>query len=73
MSRYQSNQDRERRYLRYPGAALLLGVSESHLRKLVMARAVPHVKPFGARGRVLFDRLELERFIDEHRVPAAAS
>ena len=47
-------------------AALRLGLSPHTIRKYVELRRLPFVK-IGA--RVLFDPEELERYIDERRVP----
>jgi excisionase family DNA binding protein len=51
------------------GAARLLGVPVRHVRRLVAERRVPYIK-WGS--RLHFDPLELERWIDRHRVGANA-
>ena len=57
----------------YPEAAAFLRCSVNGLRRKVMFGTVPHIKPFGPRGRVLFLRSDLEEFIQSHRVPAEAA
>jgi excisionase family DNA binding protein len=47
------------------GAARLLGVPVRHVRRLVAERRVPYIK-WGS--RLHFDPLELEQWIDRHRV-----
>lgn len=47
-------------------AAQILGVPVRHVRRLVAERRVPFVK-WGS--RLHFDPLELDRWIDRHRVP----
>lgn len=49
------------------GAARLLGVPVRHVRRLVAERRLPYIK-WGS--RLHFDPLELERWIDRHRVGA---
>jgi excisionase family DNA binding protein len=49
------------------GAARLLGVPVRHVRRLVAERRVPYIK-WGS--RLHFDPLELEQWIDRHRVGA---
>jgi excisionase family DNA binding protein len=47
------------------GAARLLGVPVRHVRRLVAERRVPYIK-WGS--RLHFDPVELEQWIDRHRV-----
>lgn len=47
------------------GAARILGVPVRHVRRLVAERRVPYIK-WGS--RLHFDPLELEQWIDRHRV-----
>jgi hypothetical protein len=55
--------------LNYDEAAAFLRCSPSHLRKLVMLRQVPHLKPFGPNGRVFFLKADLEEFLQVSRRP----
>lgn len=57
---------------RYPDAARYLGISPATLRRKVMERAVPFYRPFGLKGRVLFDPDDLVAFVRQHRVPTLA-
>jgi excisionase family DNA binding protein len=59
--------------LLYSEAAEYLRCSVTGLRKKVMYGQIPHLKPFGVRGRVLFLRSDLEKFLETHRVPAEAA
>ena len=54
--------------LDYKETAALLRCSPGTLRKYVMNRVVPHVKPFGPNGRVFFLKDEIEKFIDGKKV-----
>ena len=54
--------------LGYIGAAKLTGYSVSHLRAKVRERAIPFYKPFGARGRTIFLRSDLEAWLLASRV-----
>ncbi len=56
--------------LTYPEAALFLRISPLTLRKKVMAKKVPHLKPYGARGKVLFRESDLRSFLERSLVPA---
>ena len=56
------------RMLRYPEAAEFLGISPLTLRKKVSERRVPHLKPFGPHGPVLFDPADLRVFLDKSRI-----
>ncbi len=58
--------------LNYQEAAELLRRSPLTLRKDVMERRIPHVKLFGPKGRVLFERDALERLIEQSRVEPQA-
>ena len=57
--------------LDYTEASELLRIKPSTLRKKVMERVVPCVKPFGRKGRTLFVKSDLLDFIEKHRVPVA--
>ena len=68
-------------YLSYSEAADYLNCSPQHLRKMVMRDRVPHVKFFGARGRVWFIEEDLRTFVMssgnrqellQNKVPATA-
>lgn len=60
----------QRRLLSPADAATYLGVTEGAIRKMAYRRQLPFVK----RGRSLqFDRVALDRWIDDHTVPAEAS
>jgi excisionase family DNA binding protein len=50
-------------FLRYPEAAALLGISPLTLRGKVSRHQVPFLKPFGPKGRVLFDPDRLRAFV----------
>jgi hypothetical protein len=52
----------------YIEAAPILHRSVSSLKKDVMKGQVPHMKPFGPRGRVLFCKEDLEKFLADSRV-----
>jgi excisionase family DNA binding protein len=60
----------DKSFLRYREAAALLGISELTLRRKVMLRQVPVLKPFGPRGRVLFAETDLLAMLERSRVPA---
>lgn len=47
-------------------AALVLGISKSHLYKLTSQRIIPHFKPSGK--MILFKRSELLEWVDNGRV-----
>ena len=68
MSEIEANVLPERRTWNYQEASAYLGISVSTLRKKVMMSRVPHLKPFGSRGRVLFLREDLEKFLDNSRI-----
>jgi len=53
--------------LNYLEAAELLRVSPYTLRRYVMEKRIPHIKPFGPHGRVFFLREDLEKFVMAHR------
>lgn len=53
---------------RYPQAAAFLGIAPATLRRKVMERAVPFYRPFGNKGRVLFDPEDLRAFVLRSRV-----
>jgi hypothetical protein len=53
---------------RYPEAASFLGVSPATLRRKVMLRKVPFMRPFGFKGRILFDPEDLVAFVKASRV-----
>jgi excisionase family DNA binding protein len=57
--------------LGYNEAAPLLGIASQTLRRLVMKKGVPHLKPFGTRGRTFFLRDDLESWLLSSRVEAA--
>lgn len=52
-------------------AALLTGLSKSHLYKLVCAKEVPYYKSQGGK-LTYFDKSELESWLLSHRVPTNA-
>ena len=54
--------------LNYSEAAGVLKIAVLTLRKKVMRREVPFLKPFGPKGRVLFEREALEAFLAASRV-----
>jgi hypothetical protein len=56
--------------LDYKEAAEILRCSPLTLRKRVMLHQVPHLKPFGPKGRVFFLRSDLEDFLLNSRKPA---
>jgi hypothetical protein len=59
-------------FWRYPAAAAFLNISPSTLRRKVMLKEVPHVKPFGGKhSRVLFDPEDLRALIERGKVPVA--
>jgi len=60
----------DKSFLRYREAAALLGISELTLRRKVMLRQVPVLKPFGPRGRVLFAETDLLAMLERSRIPA---
>ena len=49
--------------LNYREAAEQLRVSPYTLRRYVMERKIPHLKPFGPHGRVFFLPEDLEKFV----------
>lgn len=49
------------------GAAAWLGVPVRHIRRLVAERRIPYVK-WGS--RLHFDPVELDTWIEDHRVPS---
>lgn len=53
-------------------AAAFLRISRGHLRRLCMERAVPHLKPFGAKGRTFYDPVDLTDFVRRSRVAPLA-
>lgn len=55
-------------FWRYREAARFLSITEGVLRKKVSHREVPFAKPFGPRGRVLFDPERLREFVLETAV-----
>ena len=55
-------------FWRYGEAASYLGISPQHLRRKVMLHEVPHLKPFGRHGRVLFDPDDLAESVRASRV-----
>lgn len=57
-------------YLTYVEAAALLHISPLTLRKKVMKREVPVLKPFGKRGKCLFSEADLRAMLERSRVPA---
>ena len=58
--------------LDYEQAAQHLGIKEDHLRKLTYRRLIPFIKlpPGGRTAKVRFDPADLERWIEQHKVPA---
>lgn len=52
--------------LTFDDAALLTGLSKSHLYKKTCAHQIPHYKPNGK--QIYFDRLELEAWMKQNRV-----
>jgi excisionase family DNA binding protein len=54
--------------INYTDAAELIGVGVGTLRSMVHRKQVPHIR-LGAK-LVRFDRDELERWLNEHSVPA---
>lgn len=54
---------------RYPDAARFLGIAPATLRRKVMDREVPFYRPFGLKGRVLFDPDDLAAMVRATRVP----
>lgn len=62
------------RLLSYPQAAAYLGRPEKTLRQMVHRGEIAYVKSNPhRRGTVLFDRLDLDAWIDEHKVPARSA
>jgi excisionase family DNA binding protein len=57
-------------FWRYAEAADFLGITPGTLRRKVMYHAVPFARPFGKKGRVLFDPADLEAFVEASKVPA---
>ncbi len=53
--------------LDYKEAAEVLRCSPLTLRKKVMLRKIPHLKPFGKNSRTFFLQEDLEKFILERR------
>ncbi|GAB6275589.1 MAG: hypothetical protein SAMD01599839_01290 [Rectinema sp.] len=51
-------------------ASAMLHLRKSYLYRLVHARQIPYLKPFG--GRILFDQAELEEFVRKSRVSTNA-
>ncbi len=47
----------------YSEAARFLKIAEQTLRRKCMTGQIPHLKPFGLRGRTLFVKEDLERFL----------
>jgi hypothetical protein len=68
-----SEEKRLSNMLRYPAAAEFLGISPATLRRKVMLHQVPFMRPFGFKGRVLFDPLRLEEFAKQSAVEPVAS
>lgn len=56
--------------LRYDGAAAFLNIPVATLRSMVHRKQIPHIR-IGGR-LVLFDRTDLERWLDERRVSASS-
>jgi hypothetical protein len=56
--------------LDYRQAAAYLRRSVNGLRKDVMLGRVPHIKPYGERGRVFFSRRQLDRWLEQKSIPA---
>ena len=54
----------------YREAAEYLHVAPSTLRRKVMERSIPVLKPFGRKGRVLFSQADLRELVEKSRVPA---
>jgi excisionase family DNA binding protein len=55
--------------LRIKPAAAYLSLGVGTLRKMVKDRTIPHI-PEG--NKILIDRLDLDRFIERRKIPAAA-
>ena len=51
-------------------AALLCGLSKSHIYKLVCSKSIPYYKSSGGKLNY-FDRDELEKWMLKHRVPTS--
>lgn len=58
---------------RYPEAAEFLGISPLTLRRYVMLKKIPYLKPFGkGKTPVLFDPAALSEFVKASRVEPVA-
>lgn len=65
----KANPDRAVTLLTVEEVASQLGVNIRHVRRLVQARRLPHIKW----GRLLrFDQADITRFVDEHRARRTA-
>ena len=53
---------------RYPQAAKYLGITPGTLRRKVMLHQIPFMRPFGRKGRILFDPDDLHEFVEASRV-----
>ncbi len=54
--------------LTYPEAAQMLGIAPVTLRKLVMGKRIPYLKPFGKHSKVFFLPEDIEQFLLAGRV-----
>ena len=61
MTRYP---DTPRKFLNTAKVAEMMGTTEAAIRLLVFRRRIPHLK---VEGRVLFDELEILRWLERHR------
>jgi excisionase family DNA binding protein len=59
------------RLLRTKQAAAYLGMSDKAIRKLIVAGRLPYVHMRHGNSPFLLDRLDLDRFIESQKVPAA--
>lgn len=63
------------RLLSRPDAAEYLGIPEGTLRDWTYKRLIPHIKAGPGRNNstVLYDRADLDAWIDAHKVPARSA
>ena len=70
MQKETAGDDAERRIIRYDEAARLLGIKTTTLQSIVSRKEIPHLRL--GRRLVVFDRVELQAWLEARRVPGGA-
>lgn len=55
-----------KRYISVNEAAIISGVSKSHIQKLIASKQIPHSKPTGK--LIFINRKDLEKFLSKNRI-----